>query len=111
MDRLAQRLQDAGDRLGSLIRRRLEAMANHPLVSLRCRAYQVLVLDEPVPDYNRFLPAFVESGRTFLCPESIRAIASAAIEPRRLQAFRRRMHAYRVQLQWPGRPDAAARLR
>ncbi|MFO7654222.1 MAG: AMP-binding protein, partial [Candidatus Krumholzibacteriia bacterium] len=101
VDRLARLLQDAGDRVGNLIRRRLEALANHPSAALRCRAYQVLVLDEPVPDYNRFLPAFVESARTFLCPESIRAIASASIEPRRLHAFRRRMHTYRVQLRWP----------
>ncbi|MFW5952387.1 MAG: AMP-binding protein, partial [Gemmatimonadota bacterium] len=105
---LAWLLQGAGHRVGSLIRRRLEALSNHPLSTLRCRAYEVLVLDEPVPDYSRFLPAFVESGRTFLCPGSIRAIAGA-VEPRRLQAFRRRMHTYRVQLQWPG-DDARRRV-
>jgi len=101
VDRLEEKLATAGDRLGNLIRRRLEALANHPVATLRCRAYQVLVLDEPVPDYNRYLPAFIESGKTFLTSESVETIASAAIEPRRLHALRQRMHTYREQLSWP----------
>ena len=100
VDELRRLLDGAGHRVGGLIRRRLEALSNHPSEALRCRAYEVLVLDDPVPDYSRFLPAFVESGRSFLCPESIRAIA-AVVEPRRLHALRRRMHSYRLQLEWP----------
>ena len=98
---LEKMLHEVDSRLGNLIRRRLEALANHPEVSIRCLAYSILVLEEPVPDYNRFLPAFVESGRTFLSEESIAAIASSNIEPRRLQAFRQRLHTYRKQLPWP----------
>lgn len=86
---------------GDLIRRRLEALANHPVKSVRCRAYQVLVLDQPVADYNRYLPAFIESGNPFLDKESFEAIGRAAIEPRRLEALRQRLHSYRTQLQWP----------
>lgn len=100
VDALAALLEGAGHRLSRVIRRRLEALSNHPADAVRCQAYQVLVLDNPVLDYSGFFPAFVESGRSFLCPRSIAAIAST-VEPRRLHALRRRMHAYRDQLQWP----------
>lgn len=90
-----------GQRRGTVIRRRLEALAGHPDHSVRCRAYQVLVLDQPVPDYHTWLPSFIESGQSFLDDESFRAISRAGIEPRRLQALRQRLHAYRVQLAWP----------
>ncbi len=101
VEELAKRLQVAGSRLGTLVRRRLEALACHPSEPVRCRAYHILVLDEPAPDYNRYLPAFIHSGRTFLCEDSIAAIARSSVEPRRLQAFRQRLHSYRTQLPWP----------
>ena len=101
VDGLAQHLLTTDGRLGTLIRRRLEALARHPDEEVRCRAYHALVLDEPSPDYNRYLPAFIQSGRTFLSEDSIAAIAGAHIEPRRLQAFRQRLHTYRTQLAWP----------
>jgi len=98
---LDDQLGHVGNRLGDVIRRRLEALANHPDKSIRCRAYQLLVLDQPVPDYLRFLPAFIESGKTFLDETSFEAISRASIEPRRLQAFRQRLFMYRTQLSWP----------
>ena len=49
-------------------------------------AQQLLVLDQPVPDYLRFLPAFIESGKPFLDETSFEAISRASIEPRRLLA-------------------------
>jgi len=94
-------LAKAGNRRGDLIRRRLEAVANHPVMDVRSRAYRVLVLDQPVPDYLRFLPAFVESGKPFLDESSFEAISKASLEPRRLQAFRQRLYSYRTQLVWP----------
>ncbi len=106
---LAGRLEVAGDRLGALIRRRLEALARHPEQAVRCLAYRVLVLDEPVPDYGVHLPAFVESGLPFLDEESIAAIARSQLEPRRLLAFRQRLHSYREQLPWPA-PPAGRRI-
>ncbi len=101
IQKLNRELEHISVQQGSLIRRRLEALANHPIKSVRCRAYQVLVLDQPVADYNRYLPAFIESGKPFLDKESFEAIGRAAIEPRRLEAFRQRLHTYRTQLKWP----------
>ncbi|MEN8005775.1 MAG: GNAT family N-acetyltransferase [Candidatus Krumholzibacteriota bacterium] len=98
---LDRELGRAGARQGRVIRRRLESLANHPTKAVRCRAYQVLVLDQPTPDYLRYLPAFIESGKPFLDEESFTAISKARIEPRRLQAFRQRLHTYRTQLSWP----------
>ncbi len=98
---LNQELEHVSLQQGALIRRRLEALANHPVKSVRCRAYQALVLDQPVADYNRYLPAFIESGKSFLDKESFEAIGRAAIEPRRLEALRQRLHSYRTQLDWP----------
>jgi long-chain acyl-CoA synthetase len=106
---LGKRLSVAGDRLGTLIRRRLEALARHPDFEVRCRAYRILVLDAPVLDYNRYLPAFLESGLPFLSDESISAIAGTHLEPRRLQAFRQRLQNYRQQLAWPA-PAATRRI-
>ncbi|MFN2370015.1 MAG: AMP-binding protein [Candidatus Krumholzibacteriia bacterium] len=94
-------LEHVGLRQGAVIRRRLEALAWHPAKAVRSRAFQVLVLDEPVPDYQRYLPAFIEAGQPFLDEEGFAAIAAAAIEPRRLQALRQRLHSYRAQLRWP----------
>lgn len=94
-------LNHVGSRLGDVIRRRLEALANHPDQVVRCRAYQLLVLDQPIPDYQRFLPAFIESGKPFLDETSFEAISSASIEPRRLLAFRKRLFVYRTRLSWP----------
>ena len=98
---LDDQLDHVGTRLQEVIRRRLEALANHPDMKVRCRAYQVLVLDQPVPDYLRYLPTFIESGRPFLDEQSFEAISWASIEPRRLVAFRQRLHSYRTQLEWP----------
>ena len=106
---LDQELGRAGARQGQVIRRRLESLANHREKTVRCRAYQVLVLDQPTPDYLRYLPAFIESGKPFLDEKSFAAISKARIEPRRLQAFRQRLHSYRTQLSWPA-PERTRRL-
>ncbi|MCP4292150.1 MAG: AMP-binding protein, partial [bacterium] len=98
---LGDQLGHLGDRLDNVIRRRLEALANHPDKSIRCRAYQLLVLDQPVPDYLKFLPAFIDSGKPFLDETSFEAISKASIEPRRLLALRQRLFIYRTQLSWP----------
>ncbi|MBD3221834.1 GNAT family N-acetyltransferase [bacterium] len=99
------RLPKAPPREALLLRRRLEALAGHPELAIRCEAYRILVLDDPEPDYGRYLPAFVTSGRPFLCEDSIAAIAGGAREPRRLLSFRRRLHAYRRHLEWPATPE------
>ncbi|MFC1561861.1 GNAT family N-acetyltransferase [candidate division KSB1 bacterium] len=97
-------LSDADDRIASVIRSRLEALARHPDEQIRCTAYKILLLDEPMPDYSKVFPAFIESGLSFLNEETINAIAHTNIEKRRLDALRKRLHQYRTQLQWPAAP-------
>ena len=46
-------------RLGWLVRRRLEALAWHPDLEVRCLAYRTLLLDEPLPGYGELLASFV----------------------------------------------------
>ncbi|MFO7769448.1 MAG: AMP-binding protein [bacterium] len=101
IDRLEQELVDASLRVADAIRRRLEALARHPVLEVRCLAYRVLLLDEPVMDYNKVLPTFIASGLPFLSRESIESIAQADLEQSRLEAFRKRLHTYRRQLDWP----------
>ena len=102
IERLADVLGRADERIASVIRRRLEALAYRPEEEVRARAYRVLLLDEPVADYDKVFPAFVESGLTFLNESSIAAIARSRQGERRLQALRQRLYSYRTQLAWPG---------
>ena len=98
---LAQTLAIGDHRTADLIRRRLDALARHPEEEVRCAAYRVLLLDEPVPDYGQILPKFVESGLPFLNERSIEEISRGGLEKHRLQAFRRRLDSYRRHLPWP----------
>ncbi len=102
--RIGDELRDADVRLTGVIRRRLEALARHPVEELRCLAYRILLTDEPATDYSRSFPAFIESGLTFLNDESIDAIAHAGLAEKGLQALRRRLFSYRAQLRWPASP-------
>ncbi len=93
---------DIGDhRTSELIRRRLEALARHPDLKVRCAAYRVLLLDEPSPDYSEVRPKFLNSGLPFLDRETIEAVTHDSLEGRRLDSFRRRLHTYRLHLAWP----------
>jgi long-chain acyl-CoA synthetase len=98
---LASELQDADNRVGGVIRRRLEALSRHPLESMRCLAYRILLTDEPMPDYSQSFPAFVESGQTFVNEESLRALAAEPLGEQRLQSLRQRLYSYRRNLPWP----------
>jgi len=101
VDLLDEQLKDSSLKVADAIRRRLEALARHPVLEVRCRAYRVLLLDEPVMDYNKVLPTFIASGLPFLSRESIEAIAQTDLEQTRLEAFRKRLQTYRQQLSWP----------
>jgi len=93
---------DIGDhRTSELIRRRLEALARHPEMKVRCAAYRVLLLDEPSPDFSEVRPKFLNSGLPFLDRETIEAVTHDSLEGRRLDSFRRRLHTYRLNLDWP----------
>ncbi len=99
--RLESELRTVGYRTARVIRRRLEALARHPDDEVRCEAYKVLLLDEPLVDYSQLLPSFLESGRPFLNEESMAAIAASGFGTRRLDALRQRLYAYRTRLSWP----------
>lgn len=88
-------------RVSILIRLRLEALASHPLEKVRCWAYRLLLLDQPLPEYTPSLSAFVESGLTFLNEESIEEISSSALGGGQFEALRRRLANYRQSLKWP----------
>ncbi len=89
----------------TLVRRRLEALARHPDETVRCRAYRLLLLDEPNPGYGESLPAFVQSGLPFLNEESIEHIVSSRLGQGRFDSLRQRMCAYREKLDWPAAPS------
>ncbi len=88
-------------RTAPVVRRRLGALARHPEERIRCAAYRILLLDEPNPDYGRMLSGFVHAGLSFLNEASIEAIVSARLGLGRFDALRRRMAAYREELDWP----------
>ena len=108
VEAIAERLPDAEPRVGALLRRRLEALAWHPDLAVRCLAYRTLLLDDQMPGYGELLATFVESGRPFLSADSIDAIARARPEPQRLESLRVRLHGYRRDLAWPSALPARA---
>jgi long-chain acyl-CoA synthetase len=85
----------------NLVNRRLEALATHPKFSVRSRAYKILLFTKPDIDYNRYLPAFIDSGLPFLNKKAIENIFQDNIEGFNLNAFRKRLIAYRKGLSWP----------
>jgi long-subunit acyl-CoA synthetase (AMP-forming)/predicted GNAT family acetyltransferase len=101
VEQLGQELKTADNRLATVVRTRLEALARHPAEEIRCLAYRILLADEPVHGYSKAFPAFIESGLTFLNEDSIRSLANAGLGDKRLRALRRRLFGYRTQLQWP----------
>ncbi len=101
LDDLARMLESIDPRTGSLVRRRMECLARHPDLEMRCRAYRTLLLSRQVPDYDSMLRSFVQAGLPFLDETTIEVISRKKLERRRLEAFRQRLHGYRAQLPWP----------
>lgn len=85
-----------------LIRRRIEALSDHPEFKTRSLAYQILLFDEPGLDYSRYLPAFINSGKQFLDADSIEMLSRRHFEKERLDAFRQRLAAYRTDIEERG---------
>jgi len=104
IEQLAQLLKEVDDRLRTIIRSRLEALARHPKEEVRCKAYFHLLLDEPMLDYSKVFPAFVLSGKSFLNEDIINILSRQKIEKSRLEALRKRMLSYRIHLDWPAGP-------
>jgi len=101
MNELEKSFQEPDLRLTTLIRSRLRALARHPREKIRCWAYRLLLLDNPNVDYSRLLPAFVQSGKSFLNAQSIEEIVSSKLGKGRFDSLRRRMIAYRETMSWP----------
>lgn len=98
----AEALLRQGDRrTAELLRRRLQSLARHPEARVRCEAYRVLLLDDPLVDAGTILPAFLHAGLPFLSEESISAIGRADLGEERLTALRRRLHSYREAMSGP----------
>ncbi|RPJ41437.1 MAG: AMP-dependent synthetase, partial [Candidatus Latescibacterota bacterium] len=108
--RLGELLGGVDRRPGHAIRRRLEALARHPEMDVRCLAYRILLLDEAMLEYGELLPSFILSGLPFLNEESMEEIAKAKFERRRLEALRIRLLSYRNQLEWPATPAVRAQF-
>ncbi len=84
-----------------IIRRRLEALASHKNENIRIEAYRILLSKDPEPNFAELLPAFINSGKTFLNEKSINALAKTTFSLRQLDIIRKRMHQYRENLNWP----------
>jgi long-chain acyl-CoA synthetase len=101
VEQLGVLLPSAHAPLASLIRRRLEALAYHEHLKVRCLAYRTLLLETLVPETRAMMPSFIESNLQFLDEESIEIIGRTHLEHRRLEALRQRLYRYRVELDWP----------
>ncbi len=107
---LEERLRRADAMTAMALRRRLEALAYHPAVAVRCAAFRILLVDDPAPGVASEMESFLESGLSFLTAESIERIAMAGLPGERLSLLRRRLHAYRARLVWPLPPEQASLL-
>jgi len=110
IDQLESILVNSSDRMVSLVARRLEALARHPVENIRCQAYSIILLNRPKPDYRNVYPAFLNSGLSFLNDDFIHRIGNKNIERRRLEALRLRMLHYRNRLTWPAAPAVVDQL-
>ena len=110
IDKLETLLANPDDRLTSLVRNRLQALARHPVESTRCHAYSVILFNSPLPDYRNVYPAFLSSGLSFLNDDFIHRSGQRTIERRRLEALRLRMLHYRTRLDWPVTPVVADQI-
>lgn len=89
LDKIEDLLQTGEHKIKNLINRRLEALSTHPNFNVRSRAYKILLFTKPDIDYNRYLPAFINSGLPFLNKKVIENIFGDNIEGFNLNAFRK----------------------
>ncbi len=88
------------DRISAVLKLRLQALAYSSIESLRSLTYRMLLLNDPNPNHQKWFPAFLESGKSFLNEISIDKIASSNIGKQQLQALRQRLFTYRTHLDW-----------
>ncbi|MBN1198331.1 MAG: GNAT family N-acetyltransferase [Bacteroidales bacterium] len=87
--------------VSDVVRHRMEALGYHPAEEVRTLAYRIILLKAPRPEQIPYMPAFIESGRSFLNNESISEIANSNFGKHRLDALKQRLSYYRNQLTWP----------
>ncbi|MCB2205090.1 AMP-binding protein [bacterium] len=100
-DDLGAALESIPHRHLSLLRKRLGACAWHPDEAVRIRAYETLLLFDPMPEDAAPYNAFMRSERSFLDGPALDRIASPDMRGERLAALRRRLHSYRQQQPHP----------
>ena len=100
---LGEQLVESQRRLALVIRRRLEALACHREHRVRALAYRNLLIYDPNTDYQEVLPVFIQSGKTFLDTKTIEAIAESSLGKQQLASFRKRLFAYRKNMEWPSK--------
>jgi len=88
-------------RINNLLSRRVEALATHPEFSVRSKAYKILLFNKPDLDYNKYFPSFINSGLSFINKKVIDEILKDNVRGFNLDAFRKRLEAYRKGLKWP----------
>jgi long-chain acyl-CoA synthetase len=96
---------EADSRLATVILHRLEALAFHPEEEIRTLAYRTLILKAPEPENITSIPSFIESGLSFLNEKSISQIASSNFGKHRLDALKKRLYWYRINLKWPANKE------
>jgi long-subunit acyl-CoA synthetase (AMP-forming)/predicted GNAT family acetyltransferase len=101
LEALSGYFSDADPRLALALRYRIEALAYHPEEEVRCMAYRIILLHAANPEDIHSIPAFIESGLSFLNEASIRKIASGNFGKHRLDALKQRLYWYRTNLNWP----------
>jgi long-subunit acyl-CoA synthetase (AMP-forming)/GNAT superfamily N-acetyltransferase len=101
VEELGRMFQSIEPRLANTLRYRLESLAYHPEEEIRCLAYRLILLKAPQPEDIPYMPAFIESGLSFLNEQSIREIASSNFGKHRLDALKQRLYWYRTHLKWP----------
>jgi len=101
LEHLGGMFPDLELKMADLLRQRLEVLAYHPEEEIRVLAYRLILLKAPRPELIPQLPAFIESGKSFLNEESIRIIASGNLGKHRLDALKQRLYFYRTHLKWP----------
>ncbi|MBN1199956.1 MAG: GNAT family N-acetyltransferase [Bacteroidales bacterium] len=88
-------------RLADVVRHRMEALAFHPEEEIRVLAYRIILLKAPYPEQIPYMPAYIESGLSFLNEDSIREIVNSNFGKHRLDALKKRLYYYRTHLNWP----------
>ena len=100
IEKLDELFITSDENITDVIRLRLEALANSKYERIRTYAYRILLLDNPIYNYQRPFSSFLNSGKSFINEDSINKIATSNFGQQKLQSLRQRLYGYRRQLNW-----------